>query len=230
MPIRFRGLRDGPFGLVPGGPETVSLRKTCELPACSDVLKLRGEHRPASEFHFLEEPRLNWLGRYWSDLRGWADIPKRRHLDPLDIRHDVLPWIFLIERRDHGFRYRLSGSGHRAATGKELTGQAIEDTTDNPAFNAHLAQLFRTSATRRRPFYSKDRLICGPVARCVERLILPLSDTDNCATTLLVAQVEKAPVIDKAFATTSPAKLVRRYMFYQRAESFDTVTLRELYL
>ena len=156
--------------------------KTCELPACSDVLKTRAEDRPASDFHLLEEPRLNWLGRYWSDLRGWADIPKRRHLDPLDIRHDVLPWIFLIERRDDGFWYRLSGSGHRAATGKELTGRPIEDTTDNPAFNAHLAQLFRTSATRRRPFYAKDRLICGPVGRCVERLILPLSDADNCAT------------------------------------------------
>ena len=36
------------------------------------------------------------------------------------------------------------------------------------------------------------------VTRRVERLILPLSGTDNGATSLLVAQVEKAPRIDDA--------------------------------
>lgn len=204
--------------------------KTHDLPACKDSQKTRSFDRPAPQFHLLTDPRLHWLGRHWSDLRGWADIPKRRHLEPLEIRRDVLPWVFLIERRDHGFWFGLSGSGHTAAVGKELTGRPINSITVNDRFNAHLAQLFRTSMMRRRPFYSKDKLTCGPVSRYVERLVLPMSDTDNCATSLLVVQVETDLDVEDAYTGLSLEKLTRRYPFYLRPESFEPLATQELYL
>ncbi|MFC4350761.1 PAS domain-containing protein [Fodinicurvata halophila] len=60
-------------------------------------------------------PDLYRLYCYWNSLRSGGELPRKRHLDPLELR-DLLDWIFLVEVRRSSdgqpdFIYRLVGEG-----------------------------------------------------------------------------------------------------------------------
>lgn len=60
-------------------------------------------------------PDLYRLYSYWNSLRSGEELPRKRHLDPVEL-HGLLDWIFLVEvcRAVDGqpdFIYRLVGEG-----------------------------------------------------------------------------------------------------------------------
>ena len=124
------------------------------------------------------DPRVVELHRYWLGIRLPPDrLPGRQHFDPVAIPR-LLRWLWLVDvvRDPLRFRYRLVGSEHVAAFGRDLTGEWLEeahpaflDSSAHPAFSA-AAGGAAISHYRGPPVYfvRKDFL-------SIERLILPLA-------------------------------------------------------
>lgn len=76
--------------------------------------------------------RLTSFVRYWHGLRE-ADggVPPRSAVDPLLIPRGLLPNIGLVEARPEGgrlnLRFRLLGTGHRRATGRDYSGRRFDE-------------------------------------------------------------------------------------------------------
>src|SRR5260370_35522728 len=75
------------------------------------------------------DERIVELYRHWLAIhpaRGL--IPGRQHFDPVDVPR-LLPWLWLIEFRRHPlrFKYRLVGTEHVQALGRDPTSQCLAD-------------------------------------------------------------------------------------------------------
>ena len=124
------------------------------------------------------DPRVAQLHRYWLGIRPAPDrLAGRQHFDPVAVPQ-LLRWLWLvdIERDPLRFRYRLVGSEHVAAFGRDATGEWLDEThpsfLDSSAYPAFVAAASgaEISHYRGRPVYfvRKDFL-------SIERLILPLA-------------------------------------------------------
>jgi hypothetical protein len=77
-------------------------------------------------------PQLEAFLVYWRTLETAAGgIPPRRLVDPLLIPRALLPNIGLVEARPAddrlNLRFRLLGTGHRRATGRDYSGRSFDD-------------------------------------------------------------------------------------------------------
>ncbi len=114
---------------------------------------------------------------YWQGLRDAAGgVPPRSAVDPLQIPHSLLPNIGLVEARPAdgrlNLRFRLLGTGHRRATGRDYSGRSFDDlyTPEQVAafereYGAVLAggepQLARRSSLKlNREFITFRRILC----------------------------------------------------------------------
>ncbi|WP_420405577.1 PAS domain-containing protein [Nisaea sp.] len=63
---------------------------------------------------------------YWIEARGRASLPPKTALDPVEFPRDALPLLAVVEPvGDDDFRVRITGTGIRAATGRDLTGTKV---------------------------------------------------------------------------------------------------------
>jgi len=124
------------------------------------------------------DSRVVELHRYWRAIRPAQErLPGRQHFDPVAVPQ-LLRWLWLVDvtRDPLRFRYRLVGSEHVAALGRDATGEWLDEA--HPAFpssSAHPAFLAAAEGAEiahyRGPpvyFVRKDFL-------SIERLILPLA-------------------------------------------------------
>lgn len=129
--------------------------------------------------------RIAELFDYWLSIAPAPGLlPGRQHFDPVQLPR-LLRWIWLVEfeHQPLRFRYRLVGTEHVAALGRDATGQWLDDA--HPHFTISSAyQQFVAAAERSEPGYYHGE----PVYylrrdwMTIERLILPLArngrDTD----------------------------------------------------
>lgn len=92
---------------------------------------------------FPESGQFEALIAYWLRLRDDAGgVPSRTALDPIAIK-DLLPFVFLVERRDPtDLHVRLSGTALDAVTPEPMTGLNYLDLCP-----AHLRAFLQESAT-----------------------------------------------------------------------------------
>ncbi len=123
------------------------------------------------------DPRVRRVYEYWRSIHpATGGLPGRQHLEPLDLA-DVLRWLWLVDvaREPIRFRYRLVGTGHVQALGRDLTGQWLDEAHEG--FGAMISSgEFATGAagklcfSRRRPQFRVD-----PDYAVFERVLLPLA-------------------------------------------------------
>jgi hypothetical protein len=122
--------------------------------------------------------RLVALHRYWSSVRPAPELlPGRRHFDPAAV-HKLLALVWLVDvhRAPLRFKYRLIGTAHVEAEGRDRTGEWLDEAHERFATSTALPQFVAVAEAGRIAFYR------GPPAYVVkkdyiaiERLILPLA-------------------------------------------------------
>jgi hypothetical protein len=76
----------------------------------------------------------NWLLSYWRSKRRPSLLPGRRHIDPVEIRRDILPDLYLMDvvpaHPRRRFRYRLVGTRMAELGGRDPTGMFVDEFID----------------------------------------------------------------------------------------------------
>jgi hypothetical protein len=63
---------------------------------------------------------------YWLQARGNGQLPPKTALDPVEFPRDALPVLVVVEPvGEDDFRVRITGTGIRAATGRDFTGKKV---------------------------------------------------------------------------------------------------------
>lgn len=73
--------------------------------------------------------RLQQLHAYWCPLApAEGGLPARQHFDPLHIPA-LLPWVWLLDvyRNPLRFKFRLIGTEHARISGRDVTGQWLDE-------------------------------------------------------------------------------------------------------
>lgn len=123
------------------------------------------------------DARIAELHRLWQTIRPAPGLlPGRQHFDPLAVPK-LLRWMYLveIEPAPMRFRYRLLGTEHVFALGRDVTGEWLDEA--HPAFASSPAYpQFLATAAGQLAYY------CGPPTYyferdhlLIERLLLPLA-------------------------------------------------------
>ena len=123
------------------------------------------------------DARLAELHRLWQAIRPAPGLlPGRQHFDPV-ATPQLLRWMFLVqvEREGLRFRYRLVGTEHVFALGRDVTGEwldvahhAFATSSAHPQFIAVVAG--QTAYYQGPPTYFVDKEHIR-----IERLLLPLA-------------------------------------------------------
>ena len=152
------------------------------------------------------DERIAELYRYWLAIApGPGVLPGRQHFDPTAVPR-LLRWMWLVEfeREPLRFRYRLVGTEHVTALGRDATGEWLEQA--HPHFTLSSAyQQFVAAAEFAMPGYYWGR----PVYylrrdwMTIERLILPMA-RNGWETDLLIGLTVMNPTGDAATAGRSP--------------------------
>jgi hypothetical protein len=148
-------------------------------------------------------PDLQPVLRYWDEKRGERFAPRRRDIDPAELK-DWLPRIMIadVAYDPLDFRYRLSGTGILDVHGKELTARRPQD-LDPPEYGQLIYEHYCEAVRRREPllylvlFDSLDR------SRSYARLLLPLSEDGNKVTMLFAvdSKEQNTRALKQYFAT-----------------------------
>lgn len=65
---------------------------------------------------------------YWLTVRGKGQVPPKTALDPVEFPREALPLLTVVEPAgEDDFRVRITGTGIRAATGRDLTGLKVSE-------------------------------------------------------------------------------------------------------
>lgn len=100
------------------------------------ILAVKGLHKLDGDKQFDGDPRspANWLLDYWRRKRKRGVLPGRKDIDPVDIRRDVLPDLYLMDvvpaRPRRRFRYRLVGTRMVEVAGVDHTGRYVDEFVD----------------------------------------------------------------------------------------------------
>lgn len=100
------------------------------------ILAVKGLYRLDGDKPFDGNPDspANWLLGYWRRKCKPGRLPGRKDIDPVDIRRDVLPDVYLMDvvpaspRRR--FRYRLVGTRMVELGGGDPTGRFVDEFID----------------------------------------------------------------------------------------------------
>jgi hypothetical protein len=125
----------------------------------------------------LCDARVAELHQLWQNIRpGPGLLPGRQHFDPLSVPK-LLRWMYLVEIEPEllRFRYRLLGTEHVFALGRDVTGEWLDEAhpafAASPAYPQFLATASGQLAFYRGPptyYFERDHLE-------IERLLLPLA-------------------------------------------------------
>lgn len=141
----------------------------------------------------IADPILIELYRYWEQQRGERLFPARASIDPADIKR-CLPRTILTDvfRDPLRFRYRLVGTGATTMLGRgELAGRWIDRDLYGD-FATPLNEMYKRVVETRRPVhgYGTLRLLEGREWVTIEDIFMPLGDTDDLVTMVLVGVVQ----------------------------------------
>ena len=124
------------------------------------------------------EPRLSALLSYWEDLHGYASLPPKRRLDPLDLPRRILPILTLMELSEGGRRFycRLCGTEVVNRYGRDPTGQFDVEILAGPHLD-YVRSLVHHVCASRKPVLS-ETVAAGSTGRTtpIRRLCLPFAD------------------------------------------------------
>ena len=122
--------------------------------------------------------KVRRLRDYWQSIHPpGGGLPGRQHLDPLDIA-DLLPLVWMVDVQPEPlrFRYRLLGTLHVAAMGRDYTGRWLDEAHEN--FLTHAAYPHYVSVVRDKvPSYRKGKpgFHVDPELYEMERVLLPMA-------------------------------------------------------
>lgn len=160
----------------------------------------------------LGEPGLIELLDHWCGLRHAADghPPSRRALDPMSVRK-LLPYVEIYRLMPDGrLRCCLSGTAIRNETGRELTGQYLDEMLPKAAVASRTSLFHRALESGRPVAYRCALPIYGRDHKAVTRLLLPLLDDQGQATIVasmvvfrIAPPVLTGPMFDPAGPTES---------------------------
>lgn len=124
-------------------------------------------------------PRAVRLYRYWRSIRPpGVGLPGRRDFDPVAVP-DLLPGICLLDVQQKPFRlrYRLVGTGIVEATGREVTGQWLEEAHPHIRGNTQLFDRYRGVVETGVPSWRKGKplLWTNRDIGTIEDLLVPLA-------------------------------------------------------
>lgn len=101
------------------------------------ILAIKGLHKLDGGKPFDGDPGspANWLLGYWRRKRRAGLLPGRKDIDPVEIRRDVLPDIYLMDvvpaKPRRRFRYRLVGTRMVDLAGADPTGRFVDEFIDS---------------------------------------------------------------------------------------------------
>jgi len=154
----------------------------------------------------LGNPDLTRFYDFWASLRGDRAMPK--HVDPLHIPSEFLPYVMLIDvlREPRRYRYRLIGTLVVAASGEDRTGQTFESVGFIKA-NPVVLEQYNCVAENGRPLHSLEpftNFVTGTTYD-VDRLLLPLSGDGRTVDLLMVFfRLKAAPYVSRLGKPTRP--------------------------
>jgi hypothetical protein len=128
------------------------------------------------------DPILARVLAYWTDKRHGRTMPRRRDIDPIDLR-ELLPHIQLIDVVNSGararYRYRLVGTSLVTAFGKEYTGKYLDELFTGERLRM-AETVFGKVREERQPVFLRNRYsTTKDVEMVANRLYLPLSEDDR---------------------------------------------------
>ncbi len=128
---------------------------------------------------FLEriaEPDIRSVFEYWVKKRRDTGIPLKRDIDPAELSHRALPWLFMFQREAGGrLRCILSGTGIVRIVDLDATGRYLDEVVPPHALESR-RRLFSSTLEREMPVYFQGRYTRpGRVGRGFSRLLLPVS-------------------------------------------------------
>lgn len=124
------------------------------------------------------DERIVELYRYWLTIHPARGIlPGRQHFDPVMVPK-LLPWLWLIEfeRAPLRFRYRLVGTEHVVALGRDATGKWVDETHPRFASSRAYPQFIAAVECGEVGFHKGSAI--NHTTRSfmsVERLVLPMA-------------------------------------------------------
>ncbi len=141
----------------------------------------------------IADPILVELYRYWDARRGDRLFPSRTAIDPSEIKR-CLSRLMLVDvfREPLRFRYRLVGTAASSLISKgELTGKWINRDTYGD-FAASLQDMYGRVAQYGRPVHGSGNLreLDGRAWVNVENVLMPLGDSDDLVTMVMVGIVQ----------------------------------------
>lgn len=147
------------------------------------------DEAPPLPRRLTRNPILLQLFEYWSAKCAGRAMPRRRDIDPVEMR-GLLPHLQFVEMIDGGerFRYGLTGTAVVEAYGRELTGRFVDEVLPperRPIAERHYRLVFET----RRPVVVQNGYVTAQGAlMVVDRLLVPLSNDGIAADLVLMAQ------------------------------------------
>ncbi|MDE2228672.1 MAG: PAS domain-containing protein [Alphaproteobacteria bacterium] len=130
----------------------------------------------------IGDARLEGIYHYWRRKCAGRPMPSRADIDPVELSATVWPYIMILEVvRASGvirFRYRRVGEVFWRATGREPTGQFLDESVpDIASYRQYVVGVYREMIERRQPLYTQNFLFLegqrAPMQ--VKRVSLPLS-------------------------------------------------------
>lgn len=130
----------------------------------------------------LAEPEIQAIFRYWCSKRRGRPVPRKADIDPVEIPHRLLPYVFIYERTPGGrFRCRLSGTGIGAAYGRDVTGKHLDEIVRRGNV-AERSRLFSRVLESGLPiYYTGGLVVAGKEHISFARILLPIAKSDGTA-------------------------------------------------
>jgi hypothetical protein len=154
----------------------------------------------------VSPPVLQPVLDYWNAKRGARAMPRRRDIEPLELK-PYLRHLFLIERlAGEDFRYRLIGSEITERYGRNSTGKRIREVyADLPAIAQWFTTMLLAVTTLKRPVLASGTLrAIGKDHVLSESLHLPLSDDGDTVTMIFGAARYSVPALAGGAAPPAP--------------------------
>jgi hypothetical protein len=142
----------------------------------------------------IGDARLESMYRYWRRKCAGRPMPSRADIDPVELSAAVWPLTMILEVvRAEGtvrFRYRRVGEVFWRATGREPTGQFLDESVpDIAGYRQYVVGVYREMVERRQPLYTQNFFFLNgqrePMQ--VKRVSLPLSSDGGATVDMILA-------------------------------------------
>lgn len=146
----------------------------------------------------LHHPQLAALYSYWRLKAETHELPRRRDIDPIDLR-SCLGHLALVEvERPFRLRYRLFGTKLAALYGADLTGCYL-DQLFTPRLRAQVVARYRHVVETARPHYEQPSFRFFRRTLGYHRLLLPLTSDGSGVDLVLTGLYPSDPEIENAY-------------------------------